>query len=718
MRRFFLPVLVILLLGLQFIPVSYERIIREGTDRFETHHALWGKRVKTVSSTAEAPIRSVGLMLVNMRQAASVAPAHVSVSVANRGEIAAGEMSVVGDDTFAWFHLAPEVVASQEEYTIAVSAPRATQEFPVGVRFDEESTDLALIVREKVSMHEYALRWKAENPDISRTLIMMVFGGTLLAIFLFFLDVLFTASDTIKRSAWKNVLWICSLTLLFICTVAMRVPLANAVDSSYGGDAFNYLLKSRALIDGEDPFAADPRKAPLYSFLVSPGLADPFDAVTWERWVSMFAAAGAVVLVALFLRKVNVPHSLALAGGVLLAVNRDFQFESVQGLANTLYVFLILLSAYVFFIGRTYLVAVVTALATLTRYEGGAVAALLLPVSMFIEKHSIRRKLRALIPFSILLLIPFLMLPFSETLGVRTVSDIRGDEGLYVAYSMEDFSSNFIGFKHFFGRLWVLTPHIGKPFVALGFGVALGLAGAFIGARFGLVQHIRPFIPYGVIFFILAVVIRGAAEQADYLVQLFAFLAGVGVGTALWRFPKQSIPILLMILVQVIAITAILPKSRYYLPIVPFIALGITGGVYVFVTGTKSHRFVFGPLLCVCMIASFTYANAKDALIGQVSDYNEKSAGQTVLLNAARFMKHREGVLAAVEESDLQFRTYLFGDQLVIFPDHLRDIDAQYAKLKESEVSYISETTENPYFEKLIFAARWADVSSVLYRVY
>ncbi len=711
---------VVLLCAIAFFPVSYTRIIREGTDRFDAHHALFGKRIKSITETAQSPLKSVGFVLVNLRHVDKDLSAHIRVLVDGRGEVAASDAVITSDDAFTWFDVPSDAVHAGERYTVEVSAPTVEQDTPVGLRFDRESKELALAVKERVSVWGYILRWKEAYPELAQKVFMTLFGGIVLTILLYVLELSLVVP--------KKFIWVGSLVLLFVCAIVIRIPLASSLDSAYGGDAFNYLLKSRALIDGEDPFAADFRKAPLYSLLAAPGLLPMFDAVTWERWVSMIAAAGTVVLIPLFLRRFTVPYSLAFAGGLLLAVNRDFQFESVQGLANTLYAFLVLLAAYMFLIGRSYLVAVFSALATLSRYEGAAVAAVLLPASWIVDRLKWKAVLRTLIPIMFLLAIPFVMSPFSHSLGVRTLSDIQSDDGLYIAYSFEDFGSNFKSFRAWFGRLWVLVEGIGKPFGWLVVGIGVVMLSKLL-KRFSL-EKIVPLIPYLLTVCFLAIVIRDSSEYTGYIVGLFAFLSGMGIAGAVGYNYKRSIPILLMTLVQIIAITAILPKTRYYLPIIPFLSLAIIGGIYFLIAGTYSRKKVVGALLFASILVSFVYVDARQSLSGQVSEYNEKSAGQTVLLSAARYMKHTSGIVAAADGSDLQFRTYLPKERVVIFPDSVRDVDTQYDMLKHSGVTFISDTTENPYFAKLVqempekfqevvvFSTKWSDISSRIYRVY
>jgi hypothetical protein len=117
-KRFFIAIAGAMLLGIFFIPVSYERIIREGTDRFETHHALWGKRVKSVSEIATFPVRSVGLLLVNLRRASTLEPAYVRVLVDGKDEVANIKVPVKGDDGFTWVTLPWNAVSAGDRYTI------------------------------------------------------------------------------------------------------------------------------------------------------------------------------------------------------------------------------------------------------------------------------------------------------------------------------------------------------------------------------------------------------------------------------------------------------------------------------------------------------------------------------------------------------------------------------------------------------------------------
>lgn len=707
--------LVVLLIGVPFIPTHYRHILVEGTDRFEAHYPLWGNRNKIVSISAHSPITGVGLVLVNLRRAPAVASVHVRALHSDGSVLSEMDTSIAGnaDDAFTWA-MFPQVIAQPgETVIIEITAPAAQRSSAIGARFDTDSGELALALEEKIPAWEYATRFQLEHPDLAQKIIFTVIGGIILMLILL---------------GSSRIPFFIALFIFACVAISIRIPLAHSIDSAYGGDAFNYLLKSRAWIDGADPFSADPRKAPLYSFLAIPGLANIFDAVTWERWVNITTAGGTVVLVSLFLRRLGVPVGLAIGGGALLAVNRDFQFESVQGLSNTVYAFFVLLSGYALLISRPYMLALASGLAFLTRYEGGAVAVVLMPF-IFLQKNiSAIKKYTSLGMLILLVVFPFMLFPFSHSIGIRTLSDIQSDDGLYLTHSMDDFWSNFKGFTTLWGRMWILTPNIGHPFFALGAGVALGIMAHVIFMRIWG-RKILPAIPYVLALLFLTLVIRNISEEAPYIVYLFSLLAGIGIGYSAWRIPRKFIPILAMLIVQIIVITLILPKSRYYLPVIPYAAIAISAGIYCVSGAGKKGIGRMGSLILMSFFVMFTYVDAMQALPGQVSDYNEKSSGQTVLLNAARAVKYLDGIVGIAEGSDLQMRAYLPMNRVTVFPDSLRNIDTQSALLREKNVEYIVDTTENPYFAVLVeahgemfekvssFTTKWADTTATLYRL-
>lgn len=715
--------------GLLFVPIFHEYTIREGTDEFKAHHSLYGVREKSVGGTASAPIHAIGLILVNLRRAPSLAPVTVKVSTQHGGlvETQTLELPAVIDDEFTWFVFDGPTVSRGEGFVVSVSSPNASRDNAIGVRFDLETRELALSVREKIPVWERIYRWALEHKkNVSRTLQILKYSAALAGIFLL-----------VEYLARRNRFIGISAGLLFLvaCTLYLRVPLSNSLESAYGGDAFNYILKGNAWIIGEDPFAADPRKAPLYSFLTAPGLLPPFDPVLWARGISIISAVATVVLVCLFLLRSGAPLSIALGGGLLLSINRDYQFESVQGLSNTLYAALIFACTYAYLSQKKYMVSVYAALATLTRYEGAAVAGIMMPAMWVLYRSSWRKMIREALPFLILVAIPFSLTIVTGNVGVRTVSDITSDEGLYIAHSWDYFVPSIKAFKIFYGRLWFLSSSVGDVFGLFGIGACIGLIGSWMVKKYVFLRKFLVLIPMLIIYAFIYGSLFGQSPwssfgEVKFFIGLLSLSTGFGVGSALLFRPKAYVPIILMVAVQIAVITAILPKNRYYLQILPFIAMAIAGGFWVLSGAKKATKVAHGfALVALCVIISTVYLFGDEALSGQVSDHNEKSASQTVITMAGKYLKTVPEKVAISEHIDIALRVYVPQDRFVSFPDRLDTIDEQYTKLRESGAGYVLQSSDHPYFAGLIaahpeafqevatFTTRWADVSTTLYRI-
>lgn len=708
---------------LAFLPTSYERTIREGTDEFRAHHALYGKKEKHVVAIATSEIREVGLILVNLRRAPTIAPVRITVTPQTGAPIVqTRQLSASVDDEFTWFAVPSGSISRGQEFTVAVSSPDATLDAPIGVRFSVEDSQLALAVRERIHLWEQVARWGAAHPRRASDGFTIIGGAALAMALLFCVDIV---SRTNRRYSIAI-----TLLLLTILVLVTRVPISNSLESAFGGDAFNYLMKSRAWITGEDPFAADPRKAPLYPLIIAPGLLSFFDPVLWARGMSIIASLGTVLFVVLLLLRVGVSVPIAALSGALLAVNRDYQFESVQGLSNPLYGFLVVAAAYVFVCKKTFLVSVFAALATITRFEGALVAAILVPAGWLIHRIRVPVFVRSFVPLIVIGCMPLILYPFTGSIGFRTFSDVQSDEGLYLAYNWEYFEPSVKALRLIFGRLWILTEHVGNPLYAYEVGVCIGITGTLFFRRFARPRGALAIIPALLCVAMLSGVLLEFENQQKFFIWLFSFMAGAGLGSAVVFRPKIAIPLAVMIFLQVFLVTAILPKNRYYIQCIPFIAMSIGAAAWVMGGADKFGRLPRAlSIFFMSLLVLFVYQDAVRALSGHISDHNEKSAPQTVLLNAARSVRNFEGIIAVPENGDLIMRTYLPRERVVIMPDSLRTTDAQLALLHEKNVSYSINTTENPYFTRIIhempekfeevatFATKWGDDTASVYRV-
>lgn len=705
--------------GVWFLPTRYTNVIREGTDHYSAHHVLYGNRVRSVSAVATSPVREVGLILVNMRRSPSLAPVQVSIVSGGKEPISlTRQLAASVDDDFIWF---AHSIEAGDDFRVEVTAPAADSEAPVGVRFSREDGQLALAVKESIPLWEQLSRWAIVNPKRVEKGLFVLGGGIGIALFLLCVD---------RLAKWRrkeSVLFICLLLVWLI--LYTRIPLSHAVESAFGGDAFNYILKGHAWISGEDPFAADPRKAPLYSFLTAIGLIIPLDPILWARGISILASIGAVLLVVLLLIRVGVSLPIAALSGLLLAVNRDFQFESIQGLSNPLYTFWIMAAAYLFVCRKTYLVSVAAALAAATRFEGALVAAILVPAGWFVDRFRVSRVVRSLIPLVVIAGLPLILYPFTGASGVRSVSDLRSDEGLYIGYTWGYVLPSIKALKNIFGRLWILTEHIGNPFAWFLWGIVGGLIIQSI-SKYVRPKSVLTLIPcIGCMFFGISVLV-GFDGDMKFFIGLFSTLAGFGLGASLRAMPRISIPIVLMVFLQIVLVTAILPKNRYYLQAIPFIVLAMGVGMWALAGAGKFKKIPhIASILCMSFMTMFVWWDARASLSGQVSDYNEKSAQQTVIVRAAREVRRLPGIVGVDDGMDLVMRSYLPRQRLVFFPASLSGVDAQLGLLQEKGITHIISRTENPYFTPLIskyperfeqiatVTTKWGEDTAAIYRV-
>lgn len=697
-------ILLLAAVALMFWPVDYYRVINEGTDSFETHHALYGERKKSQLITIDGKIHGAGAVLVDLRRSFQLTPVTVGVygvdgELLVQGEIRPKDMA---DDAMAWVKLPDEINRGGEEVRLEFSAPRATSANAVGLRFEKDAGYLAVGVIERLPMWERLMRWADDNLEAANKLIKVVGGGLVIAV------ILPLAALKKRRGVGSGWLWM--LMVLAILAVAIRIPTALKIDSAFGGDAFNYLMQSRAWLEGANPFAEEfRRKAPFLPLLLMPGFIDFIDPMMWGRIISIAAAVGTVIAVPFLLVHWSMPRPLAAGAGLLLAVNRGWWWESVHGLANTLYAALIVGAIYALVMDKRkrsrYLAGVLVGLSYLARWEGGLVAAVLLPAVW------IRRRLRMgaivymILPAVILMAIPFVMWPVTGETGMRTPADIVGDGGLGLIASFDDFISNWSGFKLFFGRNWLLVESVGNQFVYFGAGILLGMGIEFLRKiRSRLFGWLISCAPYALMILITGTVILNSLRAQEVTVLLLALLMGTGAGALLWRWPKQAIPIYVMLAVQVAAVVAILPKPRYFLQLIPMMSVWLVFGLGALDNGAKRKVGRAGTLIVTGMLVMLVYVDSSLAMPGAISDYNEKSQAQTIMLKAARYVRELEGRVTVLEERDLPIRSYLRGERVeVVSLSEARAIkklpdEEVWEWLTGRKITYVVEAGNEPVF--------------------
>ncbi len=681
-----------------WLPSTYHYIYGVGTDTYETHHALYGPRQKTQAVVLRHDIRGAGAIVVNLRHATPVVPVQV-VAISSDGQtLATGTIAPnqLSDDTFAWATFDTLVARANQTITLQFSAPEATVQNPVGVRFNADTKEIAIGVMEKIPVWRQVVYWRGNHPEAARLAITSILGGIAALI-------LGGMYHWVEKKN-KQLAWFTTLALVAIIAIAVRVPLLRSIESVYGGDAYNYIFKSLAWVNSHDPFAADVRKAPLYSLLLLPGLlfGDP---LLWGRMINVAAATAGATLVPLLAVRLKVPRPLAAAAGLLLALNREWRWESVHGLANTLYATLIVATALALTYARrargAYVVGLLSGLVTLTRFEGGLVGALLLPAVWLQHRLRLSWIIYTLLPYSILLLVPFILWPLTGQLGVRSPSDIAADGGLSVAYSWTDFWLNFTNFKLLFGRAWLFAPGVGDQWAALAIGAIVGLV--FVTAHHKITTRLTraQWLPTVVLCAgLFGIVSSDHGPVLEHITLLLTGVTGAGMVYLLRTAPRTVIPITLMVAAQIIIITLILPKPRYYLQVIPFITIALIAGVANISRTPASRPSRLAALFFIGMVTAVIYVDGNDALGGFTSDYNSRSQDTTVMLRAAKYLRGHPGSVA-LSTDDLSMRVLVTDQRLVVLRplegEKLSDAD-QLQWLQVTRPAYLVESSANPLF--------------------
>lgn len=673
-----------------YVPTTYTRTIEVGTDSFETHQALFGEHAVRQTMRLIRPTKAIGVIAVNLQQAQSLAPIYVELHTSNGVELATAIIpsSAIQDDSFAWALLGKPV--SPQLVLLELAAPGATSANAIGVRFQEKTGDLALAVRESVPAWQRFILWRTDNPEnadfLDRTILVGL--ASLLT---------FTLAARFGNRPW---VWKGILAALVVGTVLLHLPVAQKVEGTFGGDAFNFLLKARAWIGGDDPFGIDPRRGPFLPFLLLPAYFG-LDPVWLGRAINLASAGVAVGITTALAARLGMPRSVAVGAGLLLSVNREFWWQSVHGLSNIPYTALIMLSVYALAVRRSFWAAATAGLASLTRFEGALVAAVILPAAWIKERMRLRAGLRMLLIAACIAAIPFLMWPFSGKLGVRTAEDIADDPGLYLAWSPQDYYQNLQRFELFWGRLWLLVPLVGQQWIVLGIGVAVGI---WMAAR------VKPSWLSPVIAILLLAFLAGGLAGVTLfdddmarkqLTQILTICIGVGTGWLLLRRPKWGIPTVLMVVIQVALVTAILPKTRYYVQTIPFAALALAFGVHVLGNNVPARvrgvRMGIVGALLACTVG-VAYADTVYQLPGETSGYNEHAQNLAVLIQAGRSLAGETGIVATGQHN-LPLRVYVGDEKLRMYPEgRSLEPDSVTVWLDKVGAKTVVETSDEPLY--------------------
>ncbi len=550
--------------------------------------------------------------------------------------------------------------------------------------------DIAFRLNEKLPLWKAIIAWgRISNKSITQNLSAIITA--------FFLPLFYVLTYKFKNNIKPILIYTLPPLALILLAVLLNAPLTQLIEGVFGGDAFNYLSKTEALLNFEDFFAADPRKGPFLSLLALPGFmtADP---LLWSRWLGIFAAAGTVTLISFVGKYFRLPWALALSTGLLLTLNQDFIWEAPNGMANTLFAFMITVSLLTYFYAldwhRQLLLSIFLGLTFLTRYEGILFILIILP-ALFIKEKINWKKALLLIGITIAICVsPQISYFWSGHAGIRTISDINNDGGLSLVYSKEVLTQNFDMMKYILWNTWIYSEQFGYPLYSLLGGL---LAGALLlwRDRKSTRQKIVPGLLLGVPAFliVLTLVLSISLPARAVTAVLPLFLCGVGVPFLFKNKPFDTSVILLVIFSQLIFITLIIPKSRYYLPIIPFMAMFMVAGIYFFWKQNNNRLSVLFSLSVIGLLAGFLYVDGHNSLMSRLEKYNNRAQDTSVMIQAVKYLRSQYGIIAFRTNDEQSIQIYIPRERRKFFSTKGEENIAQQelSWIRSNDIKYLVE---------------------------
>ncbi len=561
---------------------------------------------------------------------------------------------VTPQDTWIRFDFSPPLSPGKQAITFR-TLPDVPKERSVLLRYQSDSRfyahgymivdgepsygDLAFRAIERLPFWRNVLLWGNITPDSA------IRGGKRISAGLVVGGVLMIAARTIRTTRRPRLAITLFLLLIAAAAIIIRLPVAWTIEGVYGGDAFNYLSKTNALLQGEDFFAADPRKGPLYSLLLILGMFTS-DPLAWSRLVGIGAAAGAIALLPLVARRFSLSWEMALGAAGLLAVNQDFIWESPNGLANTLFAVLIVAATLAYLNANDrrwqWALAVLLGMTFLTRYEGGLLSAVYLPALWIRERLSWKRAILLGATTVAIMAIPQLSLLWSGTPGIRTATDVLNDGGLSLAHSVRDYQNNANRFREFSAAVWIFPGEKSLVVPVIVGGLLIG--GVLTGMRRRLMDaHVLLGPALAVLsLVVLCILVLGKSSRLrEYLSAVPWLLIGIGITPWVATRVIDALAVWGVVVSQIAIVTLILPKPRYYLHLIPLLALGMAFGVQHLAQWRNSWYPRAVAALTIGILTSVFYVDGQKTLEGRIEKYNKQAQHVYVMMQAVKDLRRQ-----------------------------------------------------------------------------
>lgn len=398
-----------------------------GVDSYETHWPLFGQHSVTqvfINGTTE--IRRLQVLIVPMTRQTPVGK--VLLELYDEHGIRLVQSALVAanlqDDIFADFPLpAPVRTKRGQLLTLRLQAPETSWGARLGVRYhpdaavlpavqtlyDEKPVAGTVAVRLTGSLSLYQALWHALTGRARAPL--QEFGATGAAAGLAAGGLLWVRNDQPLRLGWWRVRRL-TIAALFLVVVyfGWRLYLVREIRGFSGGDAFNYFLTTKRIVEHGQFYNPNEKRLPFFPLLLVPTLWLTDDILTSARVLNQLVAAATLLVLVPVGRRLKFSADAIWLGLIFTAGSRDFLFLPFRPLPYLLAGGLLLAGWVIMGAGyktkRLIMTGFILGLSGQTRHEGmlaGGVMVLMAGLYLLWQRRW-RKALALALPFTVVLM--------------------------------------------------------------------------------------------------------------------------------------------------------------------------------------------------------------------------------------------------------------------------------------------------------------------------
>ena len=704
-----------------FAPIYQTRVVSYGIDAYSSHKPIFGNRSEKFSIKTASHTRSIGVILVNMRRSESLTDVSVRITNTETGKTIAEKTipkEEIKDDAFAFANLEDTAIPADTDIQIELSAPDATNQNPIGMRFGEKNIEPALALKERVPLWNAILTiGKNRASDWKHV------GIAAAASWLVALPVLMGKN--------KKRYYLIALGIIIAAGLYSRFWVTSGFGGVSGGDAYNYLAISTALSEFQNPFESA-KRLPGYPLLLVPILVSgAFDEQFVMRSIQIIASMWAAVALAALARSLKISWPAAIASSAILAFQKDYFWTSTRPEPYALYAALLITALWLYV--RIYqkapayysvLFGIVLGYSAMVRQEGFVFAAVLGTCSLGYELYlgfrtrtgmtwrtSAKRFALMHLP-ALLIVLPFFIHNISEYDTPFYTPYLEGERLQIV--------DSFHAFKDAADATWGVLGSMWKPaweqlerldFTTLPFITSvIGIWSWYVFLRSNQAKKYAPLVTA---FLIIAwfALIAGAVYAKPFIsgnlpiITAGFILASIPVFLLETKF--AGVVILIVLISQLGVATWFHPFPKHYEQSYPLIILIIATAL---LARLPKHNILAASGMAMALLPFFLIASFLAQKVNAAIDrQNEDSALDSVTYRAARYARDLPGPVG-FDQAYLPARLY-FDPNAIYFPSEENPSQEMEQRwLSEHPVKTLVVTNSNNVFKNAY--AGWKHVAT------